>query len=152
VIREDRNAAFWQSVYEHPAVKPLVGLGRDLDLAGLVASPAVTPLRSENGGFLFVRLDGLGRVFELHTMYLPKAWGGREILIAAKQAFTEIFARGAQLVTTYEVAGNLRSQPPRSFRFAPCGPFARAEALNVAVRTWRLTRCDWDASPARLRM
>jgi hypothetical protein len=152
VIREDRDAGFWSSVCHHPQVEPLVCLGHSVDLGPLLASPTCTALRSENGGFLFVRLDGLGRVHELHTMYLPKAWGGREILIAAKAAFAEMFARGSQVVVTYEVQGNPRSQPPRSFRFERAGDFAFAPLIGASVRSWVLTRAAWEGSPARQRM
>lgn len=152
MIREDRDPEFWSSVYEHPEVKSRSGFGQEIDMAAVVANPAVIPLRSERGGFLFVRLEGLGRIFELHTMFLPDAWGSREILTSAKEAFTEIFGRGAQVVTTYEVAGNPRSQPPRTFRFAPAGDFQFAPILGASLRTWVLTRAAWDAAPARLRM
>lgn len=149
MIREDRDPAFWTSIYEHPAVKPHVSLGLDVDLAPLLENERVTPLRATHGGFLFVQLDGLARVYELHTLFTPEGWG-REALLSAKAAFAEMFARGAHLITTYEVAGNPRSQPPLSFRFAPAGDFA--PALGASLRTWTLTRNAWEASPARLRM
>ena len=151
MIREDRDPDFWSAVYEHPAVKPHVGLGQDIDMAAIVKSDQVTPFRAEHGGFLFVRLDGLGRVFELHTMFTPEGWG-REALTALKAAVSEIFDRGAQLITTYEVEGNRRSQPPVSFRFQPAGDFAFADELNATIRTWMLTRTAWEGSPARSRM
>lgn len=150
MIREDRDPAFWTRIAEDPAVKPHVGLGRDLDMTA-VTSPQVTPLRTENGGFLFVRLDGLGRFQELHTMYLPAGWG-REVLGALKEAVAEMFARGAQMITTYEVEGHWRSRPPITFRFEPCGDFAPAPGFSVRFRSWFLTRDAWEASPARRRM
>ncbi len=150
MIREDRDAAFWTDVYEHPAVKPHVGLGREIDIAGIVSDPAVTPLRAEHGGFIFAQLDGLARIYELHTLFTPEGWG-REVAGAAKDAFAFMFDRGADLIVTQEVAGNRRSQPPRSFRFSPAGEF-RASPLGVDLRSWVLTRYAWEASPARLRM
>jgi hypothetical protein len=150
VIREDRDHAFWNAVYEHPAVKPHVSLGHDVDIiTPLLANPAVTPLRAEHGGFLFVRLDNLGRVHELHSLFTPEGWG-REVLQALKEAVSEMFARGAQVITTYDVEGNWRSRPPKTFRFQPCGDYA--PALGVNLRTWVLTRADWEASPARRSM
>jgi hypothetical protein len=151
VIREERDPAFWTAVYEHPDVKPHVCLGRAVDLAPLLAHERVLPFRADHGGFLFVQLDGLGRVHELHTMFTPEGWG-REALIAAKHAFAEVFARGGQIVTTYEVRGNPRSQPPLSFRFERAGEFARCDALEADLRSWVLTRNAWEASPARRRM
>lgn len=148
MITEDRDAVFWSRIAEHPMVKPHVGLGRDFNIAMLVAHPLVTPLRSENGGFLFCRLDAPGRVYDLHTLYHPAGWG-KEVYSAAKLAFEEMFSRGAQVIVTNEVAGNKRSQPPKTFRFAPCGDFAPSP-YGPDFRTWILTRAAWDSSPARL--
>lgn len=150
MIREDRNAAFWTDVYEHPQVKPHVSLGHELDLAAILDNPAITPLRAEHGGFLFFRLDHMGRAFELHTMFTPEGWG-REVSLAARAAFAFMFDRGADLIVTQEVAGNPRSQPPRSFGFKPASDF-RPSALGVELRSWVLTRYAWDASPVRQRM
>lgn len=150
MIREDRDAGWWQALADHPAVKPHVGLGRDLDMS-VVASEAITPLRSENGGFLFLRLDGLGRVRELHTFYRPEGWG-KEVLAALKAACERIFASGAQLITTYEVEGHWRSRPPKTFRFEPCGDFAPVPGFSINTRTWILRKDAWEASPARGRM
>jgi hypothetical protein len=151
VIREDRDPTFWKALYEHPAVKPTTLFGHDIDLAAILDNPWVSPLRTENGGFLLIRLDGLGRVHELHTAYTPEGWG-REVLMGLKAACEQTFAAGAQLIVTYEVEGNWRSQPPRSFRFKPCGDFAPAEGFPVRLRSWSLSTADWSASPARLRM
>lgn len=150
MIREDHDVTFWTGIANHPSVKPHVGLGRDFDMAA-VALPAVTPLRSENGGFLFVRLDGLGRIHELHTMYRPEGWG-REVLLGLKAAVTEMFARGAELITTYETEGHWRSRPPKTFRFEAAGDFSPAPGFDVRFRTWFLTRDAWEASPAQRRM
>lgn len=150
LIREERDPAFWTAVYEHPEVKPRVGLGHELDLAGIVSSPGVTPLAADHGGFIFAQLDGLGRTHELHTLFTPEGWG-REVAQAAKDAFAFMFDRGADLIITQEVAGNRRSQPPRSFRFTPAGDF-RPSPLGPDLRSWVLTRAAWEASPARQRM
>lgn len=147
---ESRDPAFWSEVADHPQVAPHVSLGQTIPMDRVVAHPLVTPLRSENGGFLFFRLDGCGRVYDLHTLFKPEAWGTREIVQAARQAFDLMFARGAQIISTNEVEGNKRSQPPRSFRFAPAGGFAPS-AYGPAFRTWFLTKDAWEASPARRR-
>ena len=150
MIREERDPAFWSAVYEHPAVKPHVGLGHEIDIEAFVSNPLVTPLAAEHGGFLFVQLDNLGRAYELHTMFTPEGWG-REVAGTAKDAFALMFDRGADLIVTQEVAGNRRSQPPRSFRFEPAGQF-RGSPLGVDLRSWVLTRYAWEGSPARQRM
>lgn len=150
MIRVSRDVGFWNGVYEHPEVKPHVSLGHDVDLSELLGNPWITPLRAEHGGFLFVRLDGLGRVHELHTLFTPEGWG-REVLNALKEAVEHMFQNGAQIITTYDVEGHWRSRPPKTFRFEPAGDFAPTD-LGPRLRSWVLTRNAWDNSPARLRM
>jgi hypothetical protein len=150
VILESRDVAFWTDVAEHPEVAPHISLGQTISVRSLVNHPLVTPLRSDNGGFFFVRLDGAGRLYDLHTLFRPEAWGTREIVHAARQAFDTMFARGAQIISTNEVAGNRRSQPPKTFRFAPAGDFAPSP-YGPDFRTWFLTKDAWDQAPARRR-
>lgn len=149
MITIDDDPDFWFAVAHHPEVWPHISLGRDLDVKAIVTNPRTVAFRAEHGGFLFIQLDGLGRVLELHTMFTPEGWG-REVLLAAKEAFTAVFAWGAQVITTYEVKGNRRSQPPRTFRFEPAGGFA--PAYDTTFRTWILTRAAWEGSPARRTM
>jgi len=146
VIRVERSPAFWRAVVDHPAVSH-VTMGLPVDIEGMVAHESVTPLASEHGGFLFCRLDGLGRVFELHTMFLPEG-RGREVSGAAKLAFARMFETGARVITTYEVEG--WSAPPLSFGWRSVGGF-EASAIGQ-VRTWVLTLDGWEASPARGRL
>lgn len=148
-MRIDRDPAFWREVAGHPEVAPHVSLGRELDIGSVVTHPLVTPLRAEHGGFLFIRLDPLGRAVELHTLFTPEGWG-REVHGAAKAAFDHVFGAGAEMVLTNEVEDNRRSQPPRSFRFAPCGDFGPTP-YGPRFRTWFLTRDAWEGSPARRR-
>ena len=101
VIREERDGAFWRAVVDHPDVAH-VKMGLPFDVEGLVAHEQVIPLASEHGGFIFCRLDGVGRVFELHTMFTPEG-RGREVTAAAKEAFAWMFRAGARVITTYEV-------------------------------------------------
>lgn len=148
MISEDRSG-FWSEIAEHPDVKPHISFGREFSISTLVEHPRVVPLRSENGGFLFVQLDGLGRVYELHTLYRPEGWG-REVSKASKAAFARMFATGAQVVTTYEVEGWWRSRPPKSFGFQPAGAFQACDLGSL--KTWILTVAAWEQSPARRRM
>lgn len=150
MIAEDRSVAFWRDVLDHPLVKPHVAMGQEIDLAALLASDRVTPMRAAHGGFMFVQLDGLGRVYELHTLFTPEGWG-REVFCAAVEAFDLMFARGARLITTYEVLGNWRSRPPRTFRFEAAGDFDHAAQIGADVRTWFLTAPAWSHAPARKR-
>lgn len=146
MIREERSGAFWRDVVDHPQVVH-VTMGLPFDIEGLVGHESVTPLASQSGGFLFCRLDGLGRVYELHTLFKPEGWG-REVAGSAKEAFAHMFDAGAQVITTYEVEG--WAAPPLSFGWRAAGGFAASPIGNS--RTWVLTLEAWAASPARRRM
>lgn len=151
MISEQRDPAFWTGVAGHPEVGPRVLFGASLpSLAHLIELPSVLPLASKNGGFLFFRLDGIGRVWELHTMYRPEGWG-REVAAASKAAFDRLFSGGASVVCTYEVQDAWRSRPPLSHGWKAAGPFSHAPELAASVRTWVLTREAYLASPARRR-
>lgn len=148
MIRLERDPAFWFDVASHPAVMGTV-FGLDAASVALCATEdAYLPLASDNGGFLFCRLDGVGFVRELHTLFTPEGWG-REVHTAAKEAFEWVF-RTAQVVTTFETENNPRSQPPRSFGFVVCGPWQ--DTIIGRMRGWALTKTAWQASPARRRM
>lgn len=151
MVREQRDPAFWQGVAEHAQVAPHVFLGKGpVDLAPIVTAPHVLPLASEHGGFLFVQLDQIGRIRELHTLYTPEGWG-REVLKASKAAFDLVFQSGCQVVTTYEVEGWWRSRPPKSFGFQRAGDFRAVPSIGAALSTWVLTVAAWEASPAHRR-
>lgn len=145
-VVEDRDPAFWARVAEHPEVAPHISLGRSIDLAPLLADSRVTALRAVNGGFIFFQLDALGLVQDLHTLFTPEGWG-REVLFAAKDAFREVFRRGAQLVVTHEVQGWWRSRPPRSFRFVPSAHEFTPTTYG-GLKIWTLSREAWERAPA----
>ncbi len=146
MIREERDWTFWQMIADHPDVKDHVFLGKELRLDRVVTHPSVKPLASKSGGFLFCRLDGIGRVFELHTIYAPAGWG-REVAKASKIAFDRVFREGAQIITTYEVEDWWRSRPPLSHGWKKAGDFEFSESLAAEVRSWVLTRDAWMQSP-----
>lgn len=144
MIREERRPEWWQAIAAHPGVARHVG-GTPEALAAMIGSPLVQPLASQSGGFLFVKLDALGRVYELHTLFLPNAWGTREIVEAAHAAFRVVFAT-AQLVTTFEQAAWSRSRPPITHGWQAAGDF---EPSPIGpVKTWVLTLNAWRNSPA----
>ncbi len=146
MIRIERDPDFWRGVAEHPEVAPHVLMGADVGgLLDLISAEHVTPIATEHGGFIFVQLDRIGRMFELHTMFTPEGWG-REVAIAARQAFASIFSRGARIITTQEVEGWWRSAPPLSHGWKPVGEFAPAGDLPL-LRSWILTADAWRQSP-----
>ena len=147
-IVEDRDPDFWRAVADHPAVQASGTMGGPGVIEALVADGRITPLRSTNGGYLFARLDPIGRVHELHALYRPEGWG-RETHGALKAALKVMFLRGARVITVSEIGGNWRSRPPRSFGFRPAGDFAATHGFDI--RTWTLTSDAWEASPAHRR-
>jgi hypothetical protein len=148
MIQEQRDAAFWREIASDPAVAGAVmGLTPD-QIAEIAARPAILPLASANGGFFFGTMDGLGLIAELHSLYRP-AGRGREAAEAGRKALERVFAT-FQVVVTYEVQGNERSRPPRSFGFVMAGDW-RETAVGV-LRAWVLTRAAWEGSPVKRRM
>jgi len=147
-IREERDQAFWFDIASHPAVQGAI-MGLDpRQIAEVSQRPTILPLASDNGGFFFGQMDGLGLVRELHTLYRPAGWG-REVARAGKEALEWVF-RAVQIVTTYQIEANPLSQPPRSFGFVQAGEWQKT-AVGSA-RMWVLTRAAWEASPAHKRM
>lgn len=150
MLRLERNPTFWLNVALHPAVEPHVLQGAPPDtLADLVRHPTTFPVAAEHGGFLFVWMDGT--TFELHTMFTPDGWG-REVAEAAREALPWLFSqqdRPCDTLTTYEQQDYYRSRPPRSFGWLPTSDFA--ETHIGYVRTWAVTRDQWEASPVRKR-
>ena len=146
-LREERDPAFWLEIASHPSLRDtLMGLA-PADIAEIAVRPNILPLASANGGFFFGKVDGLGMVLELHSLFRPEGWG-REAAISAKQALQWVF-RTAQAITTYEVQGNAHSRPPVSYGFVKAGEW---QATDVGMlRLWVLTRAAWDLSPSKRR-
>lgn len=148
MIREERDPEFWVRIAGHPEVLPhLMGVSLEV-VETLVQHEKVIPLASENGGYLFTRIDGFGRVLELHSMFTPRG-RGREAHRAGCEALERLFPDHCAVIT-YEVQGNPLSRPPKSFGFKPLEDFRETEVATV--RTWILTREAWEQSPARQRM
>ncbi len=149
-VREERDPAWWASVASHPAVAPHVfGGGPAFDFSGSITNPASLPLRSENGGIIFLPLDPLATTLEMHTMYLPQGWG-REVAVAAKRMMDRAFDT-ALVVVTYEQQGHYRTRPPRHHGWTLSGA-PRDIGLAGPLIGWALTRDQWNASPAKRRL
>lgn len=146
MIRIERDPAFWASIAENPAVAATLGAATPAQVGALARLPHFLPLASEHGGFLFGRMDPLGFTCELHSLFAPEGWG-REALVAGVRSIGFVWALGYQLVTTFEVQGNSRSRPPKTFGFTMAGDW-RETPLGT-LRLWTLTQAAWNASPAR---
>lgn len=146
MIRLERSPEFWRAISEHEAVKPHTKLDPS-DWTPFLARTDVRPFASANGGHLFAAMDCLGRAWELHSLFLPQAWG-QEVNAALKGSLRLLGAW--DLIVTHEVAGWWRSRPPKSYGFRIAGPFHSSPIGEL--RTWTLTRAAWEQSPVRRRM
>ena len=145
-----RDVHFWDSIAQHESVAPHVFMGvTPYSLAVLINNEANIPHASENGGVLFVAVDGLGLVKEMHTMYRPEGWG-REVAINGK-AFVNEVMKESVLIITHEQEGNWRSSPPKSHGWKPCGDYCYV-GLPKRLRLWALTQEAWRASPVGRKM
>lgn len=148
MIREERDPAFWFEIASHPAIAgALMGLD-SLAVAQTALRPSILPLASENGGFFFGRMDGLGMACELHSLYRPAGWG-REAASAGKEALQWVFG-AYQVVITFETLANPRSRPPLSFGFVRAGDWRKT--VIGQLRLWVLTKLAWETSPAHRRL
>lgn len=147
MIREDRDPAFWTFIASHPEVRKTL-FGQAPEAVGLhVASPKVRHFSTENGGWLFVKTDSLGIVWDVHAMFVPEGWG-REANAVLKHALRAMFET-AQILFCYQT-DSPRSRLPLSFGARPTGG-ATQTALGP-LRSWVLTRAAWEASPAHRRV
>jgi hypothetical protein len=148
MIRIERDPGFWTRVASDPAVAVALG-GMAPEAVGAWAQRAeVLPLASEHGGFLLTRLDPLGMVAELHTLFTPEGWG-REVVLAGIEAIGAVWTCGFQTIVTLEMRANPRSRPARTFGFQRCGDW-KASPWGDA-RQWLVTRESWNASAAAQR-
>lgn len=146
MIRVERSPDFWRRISEHEAVQAHTKLDPS-DWTAFLQRPDVRPLATEHGGHLFAAMDCLGRAWELHSLFLPHAWG-REVNDGLKASLTVLGAW--DLIVTHEVAGWWRSRPPKSYGFRIAGSFHGSPIGDL--RTWTLTRAAWEKSPVRRRM
>lgn len=146
----NRNVAFWDDVASHPEVAPHIFLGMEpQSLSILVDDDRNLCLASENGGCIFVSLDHLGQVWEMHTMYKPEGWG-REVARAGKAFIAKVFECGS-VILTYEQEGNWRSVPPKSHGWKAAADYC-AVGLPKRLKMWILTREAWSNAPVNRRL
>jgi hypothetical protein len=113
-------------------------------LAPLILNEKARPYASEHGGVIFLPVDPLGFVVEMHTLYTPEGWG-REVAVNGKAFVQEVF-EAVSLILTHEQEGHWRSRPPRSHGWQACGDYQKA-GLCHRLKLWALTREAWRASP-----
>lgn len=143
-IRIERDPAWWAAIAAHPGLAEILGTILPAAIGAVALQPNALPMAAEHGGFIFLRLDALGFVAELHTLFTPEGWG-REALEAGIQAINAVWLCGFQSIVTLEVQANRRSRPPVSFGFTRAGDWR--DSPIGAVRLWTLSREAWAQSP-----
>ncbi len=137
--------AFWDKVAFHPQVAPHVFVGQEPESLGpLILNPMAKPYASDHGGVIFLPVDFLGFVFEMHTLFTPEGWG-REVASFGKRVMPDIL-QTASLILTHEQEGCWQSRPPRSHGWRACGEF-KDVGMPCRLRLWELSREAWVASP-----
>lgn len=145
-IRLERNPEFWRDLLEQPDVRAAMrGLDSSIGVDAVIGNQSVLPFASENGGYIFVRMDPFGTIYDLHALYSTEG-RGREAHGALKAALDRV---NADLIVAFET-DDTHSRPPLSFGFKAAGE-CRHTSLGP-VRTWILTREAWEASKARARL
>jgi hypothetical protein len=140
-----RDVQFWDSVATHEAVAPHIFMGTEaVTLAPIIEREDALPMRSENGGIIFVPVDPFRLVYEMHTLYTPEGWG-REVAKQSKLFILKAFEK-ASLILTHEQEGYWKSQPPKSHGWKCSGDFCYV-GYEKRIRLWLLTRDAFLASP-----
>jgi len=143
-LRIERDPAFWTAVAAHPAVREgLRGVAAEA-IGRLALDERIIPLAAVHGGFLIQRLDALGFVGELHTLFTPEGWG-REAHDAGMRMVDAVFACGLRVIVTFETE-HKQSRPPRTSGFVPAG--AWRDSPVGQLRQWVLSEAAWKTSPA----
>lgn len=143
-IREEKSAAFWQRILDHPQVEH-VKHGLDVPASVVLGQDAVRAFASDHGGYLAIRQGVLGRVYEIHALYLPEG-RGKEACEALKLTLNQL---DADVILATETR-DPQSRPPLSFGFRPCAEFR--PSLIGETRTWVLIRDAWRGSAPYRRM
>ena len=145
MIRIERKPGLWE-VGRPSGMRPGPLWGSYAGSGGIHGGPAHRPaLAAEHGGFFFTRLDALGLVMELHTLFTPEGWG-REVLTAAKAACHVVFRGRCQVMTTMEWPTTRAPSRP--------GPSGSRRRASFKKRRWarpasgRLPDLIGEASPA----
>lgn len=73
ILKRTMDAAFLNSVANHPDVRPWLGGAGQIDLGRVIANPANVALAGRHGGFLGMKVqDG---IYECHSLFLPEGRG-----------------------------------------------------------------------------
>ncbi len=83
------DAAFLNSVCNHPEVHPWLGVGGEIDVSAVVGNPANFALVNEGGGFILGCHEP--GIYEVHSQFLPSH--RRQTVKAMREGFDYMFTR-----------------------------------------------------------
>lgn len=146
MLEVNRSIDFWTKIVEHPSVGASLGMTTQ-EFINCVTHPRVTPLASENGGYLVIDL-GIGLIAEFHAVFTELGWG-REVFNTGCELVERVF-KDHDILTTYEIAENRNSRPPLSFGFKSENRWINT--FNGDLKLWYLTKSRWADSPVYRRM
>lgn len=89
-IRRTMDAAYLNSIANHPDVRPYIGGAGQADLGPILASAANYALVTEGGGWLLQPL--MAGTYELHTLVAPEG-RGKPFFAAAREGLRWMFTR-----------------------------------------------------------
>jgi hypothetical protein len=129
LVARTLDARFLNAVANDASVRPDLGGEGPIDLSAVVADPVNVALRTELGGWVFVRHEP--GTYELHTLFMP-AGRGRACLAAWREAARYVFAAtdAREIVTRVPVCNRGAAWAARHCGFAE--RFARKAAFRAA--------------------
>lgn len=145
-LKRTMDAAFLNSVANHPDVRPALGGEGPLDLSGIMANPENVALQGEGGGFVGVKIEP--GVYECHSMFLPEA-RGPVAFDAMKEGLRYLFVQTdcLQVVTKCPDNNKAASGAARAMGFSPMFRLEKAWAIEggekVGVEVKALTFAKW---------
>jgi hypothetical protein len=153
LLKRTMDAAFLNTVANHPDVRPALGGMGDLDQSPLLANPENVALEGEHGGFVAVKLaPGL---YECHSMFLPEGRGA-----AAQAAMAEglryLFAQTdcGQVVTKCPENNGAAKGAARAMGFSPMFKLEKAWPVEdgepVGIEVVTLTMHKWVSRDAEV--
>jgi hypothetical protein len=140
------DAAFLNTVANHPDVRPFLGGAGELDLSGFTRPPENFAFEFEHGGIIFQKLEH--GVYEGHSMFLPEGRGER-VKEAMAESIRWMFARTdcLEIVTKCPDANKATIGAARNMGFTkgfrldrgwplPDGEYGGVECMRLTLAKW----------------
>jgi hypothetical protein len=138
-LRRTFDAAFLNTVANHPDVHPWIGAVGEVDLSAAILNPANVALVNNGGGF-FLMCHEPG-IYEVHSQFLPEARGGS--ITAMRDGFDYLFTRTDchTVLTQVPDINRAAAALAKHARFRPM--FRRADTMRGPTAYMGLTVEQW---------